>query len=104
MSENIRGPDLSRRAAIRTGRAILVSSAVGAATSAYGADKANPKVVQYRAQPKMGQNAATALILNHPVHAKQPLVQLAPTDGVCSSRTGEGSTFPSPSPEPAVRI
>jgi hypothetical protein len=54
MSENSRGPHISRRAVIRAGRALVITSAVGVATSAYAADKANPKIVQYRAQPKDG--------------------------------------------------
>jgi hypothetical protein len=54
MDKNTRGPRISRRAAIRSGQALLVTSAVGLATTAYGADKVDPKFVQYRAQPNNG--------------------------------------------------
>jgi hypothetical protein len=82
MSENTRGPHPSHRAAIRAGWALPVTSAVGVATSANGADKANPKVVQYRAQPDNGANSGDRVNFGPPSSCKAVAGTISP-NGWC---------------------
>jgi hypothetical protein len=82
MDKNACGPHISRRAAIRVGQALLVTSAVGLATMAYGADKADPKLVQYRAQPKNGAKCGDCVLFEAPSSCKAVSGTISP-DGWC---------------------
>jgi hypothetical protein len=82
MDDNTRGPHLSRRAAICAGPALLVTSAAGLATSAYGADKADPNLVQYRAQPNNGAKCADCVNFEQPTSCKAVAGTISP-NGWC---------------------
>jgi hypothetical protein len=82
MDKNARGSHISRRAAIRGGRALLITSAIGLATTAYGADKADPKLVQYMAQPNKGAKCADCVNFEAPSSCKAVAGTISP-NGWC---------------------
>jgi hypothetical protein len=82
MDNNARGPHISRRAVIRAGQALLATSAVGLATTAYGADKADPKLVQYGAQPNNGAKCSDCVKFEAPSSCKAVAGTISP-NGWC---------------------
>jgi hypothetical protein len=82
MGENTSGPHLSRRATVWGGQALFVTSTVGLATTAYAADKADPKLVQYRAQPNNGAKCGDCINFEQPTSCKAVAGTISP-NGWC---------------------